>query len=43
MNYNILAVIVIAISGTVVQASIVLAAIAKEFRHAFQVPEDGAS
>jgi regulator of protease activity HflC (stomatin/prohibitin superfamily) len=34
MNYNILVVIVVAIF-----ASIVLAAIAKEFRHAFQVPE----
>ena len=34
MNYNILVVIVIAIF-----AGIVLAAVAKEFRHAFQVPE----
>lgn len=34
MNYNILLVIVVAIAG-----SIVLAAVAKEFRHAFQVPE----
>jgi len=34
MNYNILVAIVIAIF-----ASVVLATVAKEFRHAFQVPE----
>ena len=34
MNHNILVVIVVAIVG-----SIVLAAAAKNFRHAFQVPE----
>ena len=34
MDYNILVLIVVAIVG-----SIVLAAIAKEFRHAFQAPE----
>ena len=34
MNYNILVVIVVAIFG-----SVVLAALAEKFRHAFQVPE----
>lgn len=34
MNYNILVVIVVAMFG-----SIALAAVAKEFRHAFQVPD----